>query len=341
MSISSNSAANTAARGDDVRDVDGAVGGGDSAAPRSGPSPSSDVVLGRNQYGKAEVRLVRVDRESPRHRLHDLTITSMLRGDYAACYTEGDNSDVIATDTQKNTVYAFAREHGVAGPEEFLLLLGRHFIDQPQVEGGRWSADEHLWRRIPVDGEGHDHSFVRDGTSTRTAAVTIVDGVEHVLGGFRDLTLLKTTGSEFSGFPRDRYTTLPETDDRVMATDVSARWLFRRGVHHDAALDFAAVHDAVRSATMETFATLHSESLQQTLHAAGRAALDRVPEIEDIRFEMPNNHHYLVDLSPFELDNPQEVFQAGDRPYGLMNASVTRADAVPRPEAWEWIAGFC
>lgn len=314
---------------------------------------SSDVVLGPNQYGKAEVRVVRVNRETPVHTLIDLNVSSMLRGDFTDCYTSGDNTRVIATDTQKNTVYAFAKEHGISTPEEFLLLLGRHFTAQDEVSGGRWTAESYPWERIQVPGPdgtlgAHEHSFVKSKQEIRTAALTVQDGIEHLLGGFSDLTVLKTTGSEFSGFPRDRYTTLPEAQDRIMATDITARWLFAAepgapgpGSPDEAPADFDAIYARVKQIVLEQFALVHSLSLQQTLYAAGEAVLGAVPEIEDIRFVMPNNHHYVVDLSPFGLENPNEVFQAGDRPYGLMNASVTRRDAPARPDAWEWLGGFC
>lgn len=310
---------------------------------------STDIVLGPHQYGKAEVRVVRVQRETEIHTLQDLTVTSLLRGDFDATFLSGDNSGVIATDTQKNTVHAFAKERGISSPEEFLLELGRHFTAQPQVTGGRWQADAFTWERIQVPGPdgapaGHDHSFVRNKDDVRTAAVTIEDGAEHVMGGFRDLTVLKSTGSEFHGFPRDRYTTLPETDDRIMATDITCRWLFRPGAAGgDGAgeMDYDAVYARAKQTVMEQFALVHSLSLQQTLYAAGQAVLEEVGDIEDIRFVMPNNHHYLVDLERFGLENHNEVFEAGVLPYGYMNASVTRAGAEPRPKAWEWIAGFC
>lgn len=305
---------------------------------------SPDVVLGANQYGKAEVRVVRVNRDTPVHTLMDLNVSSMLRGDFTDCYTEGDNTRVIATDTQKNTVYAFAKEHGITTPEQFLLLLGRHFTEYAEVDGGRWTAESYPWERIQVPGSDgtlteHEHSFVKSKQEIRTAALTIQDGEEHLMGGFSDLTVLKTTGSEFSGYPKDRYTTLAETRDRVMATDITARWLFAADIDAQGT-DFDALYAQVKQIVMEQFALVHSLSLQQTLYAAGEAVLGAVEQIEDIRFVMPNNHHYVVDLSPFGLENPNEVFQAGDRPYGLMNASVTRRAAPERPQAWELIGGF-
>ena len=297
------------------------------------------IVLGPNQYGKAEVRLVRVDRDTPRHRITDLSITSQLRGDFRAAHESGDNSGVIATDTQKNTVQAFARD-GVGSPEAFLLRLARHFLAEPQVTGGRWRAEQYGWDRIGAGspggtGTGHDHSFVRGAAERRTALVHADDAGLTLLAGLSDVTVLKSTGSEFSGFPRDRYTTLPETDDRILATDVTAWW------RYDASFTDAAGpvdHDerfaAVRELLLTTFAGLHSLALQQTVYAMGSAVLEAFDDIAEIRLSCPNNHHFLVDLEPFGLDNPGEVFFAADRPYGLIEGSVLREGAPPGGPGW-------
>ena len=296
-----------------------------------------DIVLGDNQYGKAECRLVKVSRDGDVHSIEDLNITSQLRGDFEACHTEGDNSHVVATDTQKNTVYAYAKEHGVGSPEEFLIRLGRHFVDDfDWVSGGRWEAEQFSWQRIVADGRPHEHSFVRTGQETRTALVQIVDGRTHVISGLTDCTVLKSTGSEFRGFPRDRYTTLQETDDRILATSVTARWRYR-----DLPADLNGTYASVRDTMLATFATVHSLALQQTLFSMGKAVLEAHPAIAEIRFSMPNKHHFLVDLAPFGLDNPNEVFFAADRPYGLIQATVMREGIGPAPAAWASVPGFC
>ncbi|WP_380169291.1 factor-independent urate hydroxylase [Jannaschia sp. R86511] len=300
------------------------------------------IVLGPNQYGKAEVRLVHVDRSSPRHVITDLTVTTQLRGDFAGTHLHGDNSAVLPTDTQKNTVYAFARRFGVGDPEAFAMRLGRHFVDtQAAVTGARIEVDTHSWERIEVDGAEHDHAFRRPGGETRTTVVT-VDGDEvWVVSGLRDLVVLKSTGSEFHGFPRDEYTTLAETSDRVLATAVTARWRYATsggpGGHGDG---FAAGHAAIRRTMLETFASLHSLALQQTLHAMGAAVLEQHPDVAEVRLSMPNKHHFVVDLTPFGLDNPGEVLLAADRPYGLIEGSVLREDAPPAGRAWESVPGF-
>ena len=295
------------------------------------------IVLGPNQYGKAEVRLVHVDRSTPRHQVTDLTVTTQLRGDFAATHLHGDNSAVLPTDSQKNTVYALARQHGVGQPEDFALRLGRHFVDaQGSVTGARIAVDAHPWTRITVDGAGHDHAFRRAGGERRTTVVTLDGNRSWVVSGLTDLVVLKSTGSEFSGFARDQYTTLAETTDRILATAVTARW---RYVGTD--LDYAGLFASIRATLLQTFAELHSLALQQTLYAMGEAVLTNHAHVAEVRLSMPNRHHFLVDLTPFGLDNPGEVFYAADRPYGLIEGSVLRDDAPDPGLAWEAVPGFC
>jgi urate oxidase len=282
------------------------------------------IVLGRNRYGKAETRLVHVDRGGDSHALVDLNVSVALSGDLAATHLTGDNAGVLPTDTMKNTVYAFAREHGVGSPEAFGLLLARHFVTtQPQVAAAQVSIESFGWERLGP------HSFRRTGDFVRTAAVTVAEAGTQVVSGLKDLVLLNTTDSEFHGFPRDRYTTLPETTDRILATAVDARWR-----HLTDSADWPASFAGAKEALVEAFVGTHSYSLQQTLYAMGERLLQHRPEVAEVRLALPNKHHYLVDLSPFELTNPQEVFMAGDRPYGLIEGTVTRDDAPPASAEW-------
>jgi urate oxidase len=294
------------------------------------------IVLGPNQYGKAEVRVVAVDRSTPRHTLVDLNVSSSLRGDFAAAHTAGDNSHVLTTDAQKNTVFAFARD-GIGSPERFGLRLARHFAGAYDwITGARVAVESYGWDRIRVGGEPHDHAFRKDGGEVRTAVVTVDGDDVHVLAGLTDLVVLKTTGSEFWGFPRDRFTTLAETRDRILATAVTARWRYT-----GTDLDFDAAFDGVRTALLETFASTHSLALQQSLYAMGEAVLERHPEVAEIRLSMPNRHHFLQDLSAFGLDNPDVVYHADDRPYGLIEGAVLRDDVATAEVAWRGTPGFC
>jgi urate oxidase len=294
------------------------------------------ISLGSNRYGKAECHLVHVERSTPVHTITDVTVTSQLLGDFSATHLTGDNSAVIATDTQKNTVYALARQHGVGAPEAFGLLLARYFVDGfPQVTGSRQEVLAQRWDRIPTSEGPHDHAFTRDGSQTRTAIVCRDGDAETVISGITGLTVLKSTGSEFHGFPDVPYTSLVETDDRILATAVTARWR-----HTGTDVDWDASWGDVRRILLEIFATRHSLSLQQTLYAMGEAVLEQHGGIAEIRFSMPNKHHFLVDLEKWGLDNPNVVFHAADRPYGLIEAAVVRDDAPPAPHAWDGIPGF-
>jgi urate oxidase len=294
------------------------------------------IILGDDQYGKAETRLVRFVRDQPRHEIRDLNVTTALRGPFAAAYLSGDQSDILPTDTQKNTAYAFAKEFGVSSPEAFGLLLARHFVhDVEPVEGARIEIEEYSWDRAVVDGAEHDHTWVRNGSEVRTAAVTVDATGEYVVGGLKEWVLLKSTGSEFHGFLVDEYTTLQETSDRVMATSLTAKWRFST-----TDVDWDAVYPRIKQLMVKEFATLQSLALQQTLWHMGTAVLEAFPEIVEIKLVAPNKHHFVVDLTRFGLENPNEVFNADDRPYGLIEATIVRDDAPSAHDAWKFSAGL-
>jgi urate oxidase len=276
------------------------------------------VTLSWNRYGKSQVRLVKVRRARDPHEIVDLTIAVQLEGAFEAVYTEGDNSPCIATDTMKNTVYALARHDAIEHTEAFACRLAEHFAAKPAVSRARISAIEHRWDRLSVGGRPHPHAFVQPGGERWTAVATKDAAGTEVVAGLENLVVLKTTDSAFAGFPRDEFTTLPDTDDRILATSVTASWTYRRGT-----TDFAARH-RIRTALVETFAAHQSQSVQQTLSAMGNAALDACADAASITLTMPNRHHLLVNLEPFGLDNPNEIFVATEQPYGLIEATITR-----------------
>ena len=276
------------------------------------------MTLSWNRYGKSQVRLVKVRRARDPHEIVDLTIAVQLEGAFEAVYTEGDNSPCIATDTMKNTVYALARHDAIEHTEAFACRLAEHFAAKPAVSRARISAIEHRWDRLSVGGRPHPHAFVQPGGERWTAVATKDAAGTEVVAGLENLVVLKTTDSAFAGFPRDEFTTLPDTDDRILATSVTASWTYRRGT-----TDFAARH-RIRTALVETFAAHQSQSVQQTLSAMGNAALDACADAASITLTMPNRHHLLVNLEPFGLDNPNEIFVATEEPYGLIEATITR-----------------
>ncbi|GAB3277967.1 urate oxidase [Sinomonas notoginsengisoli] len=309
---------------------------------------NTKIVLGKNQYGKAGVRVVKISRDTERHEIEDLSVTSQLRGDFDAAHLEGDNGHVVPTDTQKNTVFGFARD-GVGSPEEFLIRLANHFTGEfAWVTGGRWEAEQYAWERIQTSAvssqgqaEGHDHSFVRKGQEVRNAVVVKDGDTIQVVSGLNDLTVLKSTQSGFVGYPKDRFTTLEETTERILATDVSARWRYSPEAIANGSVDFNKSYHDVKALLLEGFTEGYSYALQHTLYGMAQKVLEAHPEIEEVRFSAPNKHHFLVDLTPFGLDNPNEVFYAADRPYGLIEANFQREGISDDSNAWDGITGFC
>jgi len=280
--------------------------------------------LSWNRHGKSGIRLVKVRRpeggeEGETHGLVDLTIDVQLEGAFEPVYVDGENTGCLATDTMKNTVYALARHDPIDHVESFGLRLAEHFVGRPLVERVRIAATEQRWERVSSGRGPHPHAFVQPGGEQWTALV-VRDrtGSSTVTSGLTNLVLLKTAHSAFSGFPRDEFTTLPYTEDRVLATSVTASWTYRAET-----TDFSA-RDRIREALLETFAAHDSRSVQHTLYAMGEAALSASADAAEITLAMPNRHHLLVDLAPFGLDNPNVVFVATDRPFGLIEATVRR-----------------
>jgi urate oxidase len=285
--------------------------------------------LGQNQYGKAETRVVRVTREGRTHHVRDLNVSVALSGAMDEVHYSGSNAAVLPTDTTKNTVFAFAEQYGIESPEQFGIHLARHFVTTQETIGrARIRVEEYAWERIT-----EEHSFVRAGRETRTAEVTYDGASWQVVSGLKDLVVMNTTDSEFRGFVKDRYTTLRETRDRVLATEVAARWRFRWTRDEDPAPRWEESYPEVRRHLLEAFAGTYSLSLQQTLYAMGDRVVEHRPEIDEVRLSLPNKHHFPVDLEPFGLRNDAPdgaVYFAADRPYGLIEGTVLRDGAESR-----------
>jgi urate oxidase len=280
-----------------------------------------------NRYGKSHIRLLRVRRpaQSERDGLHeivDLTIDVQLEGAFDAVYVDGDNQGCLATDTMKNTVYAFSRRDPIDHVEAFALRLAEHFTARPLVERARISAVEHRWERIATGGRPHPHAFVQPGGEQWTASIARDTNGSRVTSGLTNLIVLKTANSAFSGFPRDALTTLPETEDRILATSMTATWTYKETVA--GGYDFSSARERTRRALVDTFAAHDSRSVQHTLYAMGEAALAACGDLLEITLTLPNRHHLLVDLAPFGLDNPNAVFVPTDQPFGLIEATIRR-----------------
>jgi len=281
---------------------------------------NSTITLGANNYGKAKVRLVKVTRTPGRHVLKDLTVRVALEGDFVDAHVTGDQSNVVATDTMKNTVYALAKDHLTGASEAYGLALASHFLHFLQVGRATVTIAEHRWSRLSVDGAPSDHAFMRTGELTRSAVISATREGTTVDAGIEDLVVMKTTKSGFAGFPRDRFTTLMDTDDRIMATKVSASWRYDR-----TDLEFDAMYHAVSKTILDVFAEHFSPAVQTSIWLMGEAVLQRHPSVSQISFALPNLHHWLVDLAPFGMTNDKEIYVATTEPYGLIEATIQRS----------------
>jgi urate oxidase len=277
------------------------------------------VVLGANSYGKSGNHLFKVVRATDRHEVRDYRVDVALTGDYDAVHTEGDNTGAMATDTMRNTVYAVAKQHDFDSPERYGLQLVDYLLTQPRVRVARVSVVEQRWDRIEVDGQPHEHSFTKAAGGTHTAVVSGEGGQRAVTAGIDDLHVLKTTNSGWSNFLEGGYRTLKDTDDRILATSITASWDYT-----EPDSDFGALWDGVHQRITRTFTDHFSPSVQHTIWRMGQAVLDEFEQIERISFTLPNKHHILYDLAPFGLDNDREIYWVTVEPFGRIEATVER-----------------
>ncbi|MDD2869277.1 factor-independent urate hydroxylase [Neomegalonema sp.] len=274
-----------------------------------------------NVYGKGRVRVLRLFKDGERQEVRELTVQPMLTGDFSAAFTDADNSKVVSTDTVKNVVNIVARESLNLGNEEFALAVARRFLDRyPQVETATVTAHETKWRRHEVGGKPHLHSFTLDGNGRPFVEARMArDGSSSVTSGVSDYMFMKSTESGWSGYTKDPYTTIRETDDRICATSMEARWTWRK-----APASYEAANARILETMLEVFATTYSASVQDSLYRMGEAALAAVPELEQVSAACPNKHYLLVNLAPFGLDNPNAVFTPTDEPHGQIECVVGR-----------------
>jgi len=277
--------------------------------------------LGENRYGKSRVRLSRITRLNDRHEFNEWTVHVMLYGDFETSYTQADNSKVLPTDTMKNTVYYVARGSKAETIEAFACELGDYFLsNQPQVAKVGIDVQEKGWQRMIVDGAPQATTFKMGGPEVQTAhAERERGGAWNVTSGVDGLTILKTTKSAFTGYIKDKLTTLKPATDRILGTRATVTWEYTA-----VAPDYAQVRARILAALLKEFARHDSLSVQHTLFDMGKAALAAAPEIARIRLSMPNLHHLLAELSVFGLDNPNHIFVPIDEPHGTIEATVER-----------------
>jgi len=278
------------------------------------------IKLGKNAYGKNAVNVSKIIRHPDHHEFRQVSVNVSLEGDFETAHTLGDNTQILPTDTQKNTVYALAKTHFVSSVEAFGLSLAQHFtVNNPQVSQTTIEITEHLWQRMFFEDKKHPHAYISSGNEKHTTVIVQQGNAVQVVSGISDLLILKTTDSGFENYIKDSYTTLKETSDRIFATQCEVSW-----VYNTLPADFTVLYDRIRTVLLTTFAHHKSLSVQQTLFAMGEAVLKKFDEVEEISLKMPNKHHIPFNLDPFGMENKNEVFIATDEPYGYITGTVTR-----------------
>jgi urate oxidase len=278
------------------------------------------ILMGENTYGKNAINLTKIIRNPDHHELRQVSVNISLQGDFETAHKAGDNTKILPTDTMKNTVYVLAKENFTSSIEEFGIFLARHFKqNNPQVSQVKIEITEYLWSRIITEGIAHKHSFISNGNEKHTATILLNSNETRVSAGIKDLLILKTTDSAFKDYLRDQYTTLKETDDRILSTQCQVNWEYDSWQ-----LNFTELYNTIRTTVLMTFANHKSLSVQHTLYAMGEKVLQGNDPVKKISFIMPNKHHLLFNLEQFGIENNNEVFIATDEPYGYITGTVTR-----------------
>jgi len=284
------------------------------------------VKLAENRYGKSKVRLMRVTKHEDHHDLDEWTVQVLLSGDFETAHTLGDNSQILPTDTMKNTVYSIARDSKATSMEDYAkelvdFLLGRN----PQVTVAEVVVESVLWKRMTVEGKPFPTAFMRGSDERQIATVSRAqDGAFEITSGLDNLTVLKSANSGFVGYIKDSLTTLPETTDRIFATALKATWDYTAEAIGEG-IDFDKVRGHLRETMISAFARHESLSVQQTLYAMAEAALGHTEIIDEVYMRMPNKHCLLVNLAPFGQTNPNHIFVPTDEPHGTIEATIRRA----------------
>jgi urate oxidase len=278
------------------------------------------IKLGKNTYGKNAVNLSKIIRHPEYHEFRQISVNVILEGDFVTAHTVGDNSKILPTDTQKNTVYALAKEHFVSSIESFGLYLANYFFsNNPSISLARIEITEHSWTRMRFNGGEHPHAYCSGGMEKHTATIVQNEKGIEVTSGIADLLILKTTDSGFENYIKDQYTTLKETSDRIFSTQCEVSWIY-----NSSNVLFVELFNGIRTTLLQTFADHHSLSVQHTLFAMGEAVLKKYAAVNEITLKMPNKHHILYNLEQFGMDNKNEIFIATDEPYGYITGTVVR-----------------
>lgn len=278
------------------------------------------IKMGRNSYGKNAVNISKIIRHASHHEFRQLSVNVVLEGDFDTAHTGGDNTKILPTDTQKNSVYALAKEQFTGSAESFGLYLANHFLNTtPAIWQSRIEITEHSWARLNIDGALHPHAYMGGNSEKHTVVVVQDKNGVQITSGIKDMLILKTTDSGFENYIKDKYTTLKETSDRIFATQCEVSWIYTT---HE--VYFADLFNSIRNTLLKTFANHKSLSVQHTLYAMGEEVLKQYDTVKEISLKMPNKHHILFNLEQFGMENKNDIFIATDEPYGYITGTVVR-----------------
>ncbi len=312
--------------------------------------------LGQHQYGKSCVRVVKVNKLPNRHEMVELNVQVLLKGEqFGDSYYYGDNSMIVPTDTVKNTVFVLAKHHKCQPIEDFALLAAKHFMSMySHVSGVDVTVEETIWERLVVKGQAHHHAFHRKQPYIRFCSLKADNkGSElEIESGIKDMIVAKTTQSGFTNFNRCQFTTLPETTDRIVRTNIFSTWKYAPSVLSRAKqwirdgrpalqlpanlsansffiIDFNSIFATVIRILVEEFAGdpvkgTYADSVQLTLYEMGALILEAERNVESIFISLPNLHCFLFDLKRFDIENNNEVFFPQEDPMGLIQAEIVR-----------------
>ena len=280
------------------------------------------IELVQDSYGKSAVRLGKITRHADKHEFKEIHVNIQLEGDFDIVYTEGVNKNVLPTDTMKNTIFALAKEHPLTTIEDFGLYLTEYFLSHnPQVSAVTVDLAQVRWERMTNDSAAEPHTYIGGGNEQQTAKVRRTHEGVSVESGIRGVRILKTTKSGFEDYIVDKFTTLPPSSDRIMATEMESVWQYQNIQN----VDFQVIKDNVRNHLLKSFANHYSLSVQHTLYAMGEAVLKNVEEVIEISLKMPNLHYLLVNMKPFDMDNQNEVFLASGDAFGYITGTLRRS----------------
>ena len=278
------------------------------------------IKLTQNAYGKNAINLSKIIRHQDHHEFRQISVNVSLQGDFETAHTLGDNSKILPTDTQKNTVYALAKDNFNSTIEEFGLHLSNHFMsNNPQLSKATIEIEEHLYSRLSFQNKEHPHAYISNGDEKHTAIIRQSEKDIKVTSGIKDLLIVKTTDSGFEKYIKDQFTTLKETADRILATKCSISWNY-----NSYRIDFTTSFNSIRDTLLKTFAYHKSLSVQQTMYAMGEEVLKQHEDVEEISLIMPNKHHILFNLDQFGMENKNEIFMATNEPFGYITGTITR-----------------